>query len=111
MAHLLCAPLHGPLQQRGSQPTNRKRSSSSLEDPVDRCLKYRKAGGNYRMPLDRLGFHPDNRGKAGVYPMHAHQVAHDGSSNGVSLRRYKAVEVVKVPEDMLAWITWALESN
>ena len=90
----------------GSQPT-RKRSRSALEedlDPAERASKYLKAG-SHRMSLSLLGFHPDNRGKAGVHPKHAHQVAHDGSDNGVSLRRYKAVEVVKVPEEMLPWIT------
>ena len=95
----------GEAANMGSQPT-RKRSRSALEenlDPAERASKYLKAG-SHRMSLSLLGFHPDNRGKAGVHPKHAHQVAHDGTDNGVSLRRYKQVEVVKVPEEMLPWL-------
>ena len=92
----------------GSQPTGMKRSSSELDDSeeVDPVTKYLKPGGPFRMDVDRIGFHPDNRGGAGLYPSHAHGVAHDGTDNGVSLRRYKSVEVVKVPADKLEEISW-----
>ena len=69
-----------------------------MEDSGDRAAKYRKPGGHFRMPLDRLGFDPRNRGGLGLSPTHAHEIAWDGTDqpygNGVTLRRYKEVEVV-----------------
>ena len=81
-----------------------------MEDSGDRAAKYRKAGGHFRMPLSRIGFDPRNRGGLGVSPRHAHEIAWDGTDppngNGVTLRRYKEVEVVEVPQDLLPWINW-----
>ena len=91
------------LGNSGSQPTGTKRSRN-LKDSGDRAAKYRKPGGNFRLDLERLGFHPDNRGGLGVSAKHAHEVAWDGTDNGVSLRRYKEVEVVEVPRDLLPGI-------
>jgi len=80
----------------GSQPTAAVAQKRPLEDALDRAQKFRKVG-LVRLKLDLLGFHPLNRGGAGLIPYHAHEVAHDCLSNNVSLQRYNFVEVVKVP--------------
>ena len=60
----------------GSQPTGKSdlRMKRSLEDAADRAQKYRRIG-LVRKPLDQLGFHPLNRGGAGIFPHRAHEVA------------------------------------
>ena len=67
-----------------------------LEDTFDRAQKHRKLG-TVRLKLELLGFHPLNRGCAGINPYHVHEVAHDALTNKVSQFRYHSVDVVKVP--------------
>ena len=86
----------------GSQPTRGvKRSSGNLEDDGDRAAKYRSAAGSFRMPLERLGFYPDNRGGMGCSGYHVHEVAWDGTANKVKLRRYREVEIAAIPKNRL----------
>ena len=92
------------LDPTGPQPTGTKRKAESLADSGDRAANYRKPGGNCRFDLERLAFHPDNRGGLGCSAWHAHEVAWDGTDNGVSLRRYKEVEIVEIPPEFLQGI-------
>ena len=55
--------------------------------------------GHVRIPLEELGFLPENRGGMGLSPHHVHEVAWDCLSNGTKLSRYQEVEVVKLPPD------------
>ena len=52
----------------------------ALEDLFDRAQKHRKVG-TVRLKLDAIGFHPSNRGGAGINPYHVHEVAHDAMTN------------------------------
>ena len=72
-----------------------------LEDLLDRAHKHRKIG-TVRLNTDLIGFHPSNRGGAGLLPYHVHEVAHDCMTNHIHLQRYHEVEVVKVPAKALA---------
>ena len=83
--------------QSGSQPTR--------EDDGERAAGYRTSGGSFRMPLDRLGFFPGNRGGMGCSGSHVHEVAWDGTANKVKLRRYKEIEIAAIPEGKHAAIT------
>ena len=71
--------------------------SFTLESASDRAQKFRKVG-KLRIPLDQIGFLPENRGGVGIIPHHVHEVAHDISCNGTKLCRYEQVEVVEIPE-------------
>ena len=74
-----------------------------LEDSYDRAHKHRKVG-TVRLKIDLLGFHPSNRGGAGLIPYHVHEVVHDCMTNHVQLQRYHSITVVKVPAKELE--TW-----
>ena len=75
----------------------------SLEDAQDRAQKHRKVGC-VRLKIDFLGFHPSNRGGAGILTYHAHEVAHDMLTNGIKEQRYHNIEVVRVPlKDLEDW--------
>ena len=54
-----------------------------------------------RQPLKFLGFHPDNRYGLGIGSSHVHEVAH-ACQAGVSQHKYRAVDVIRVPEKALA---------
>ena len=68
-----------------------------MEDAGDRAQKMRKTG-LVRIPLDKIGFCPDNRGGLGISPYHAHEVAWDCLSNKTRISRYVHVDVVEIPE-------------
>ena len=78
-----------------------------LESASDRAQKHRKVG-QVRIPLEFLGFLPDNRGGMGISPFHVHEVAWDVVANTTKTTRYREVEVVKLPDDRRASV---LESN
>ena len=84
-----------------------KRSGVALEDASDRAHKHRKIG-NLRIPVDQLGFLPDNRGGMGILPYHVHEVAWDCLANKTKLSRYQQVDVVKLPHGKLQEV---LEAN
>ena len=71
-----------------------------LEDASDRAQKHRKAG-NMRIPLDKIGFWPDNRGGVGCSSHHVHEVAWDCKANKTKLTRYEHVDLVEIPSNAL----------
>ena len=70
-----------------------------LEDPGDRAQRHRRLG-LCRIPLDKLGYLPDNRGGLGISPFHVHELAWDCVANGVKLSRYTHVDIVKIPAEI-----------
>jgi hypothetical protein len=96
----------------GPQPAGLKRraDAASLEDAGDRAARLRMPDC-YRRDLATIGFHPGNRGGLGISPRYVHEVAYDGLQNGVKLRRYVAVCIVKIPERYLSWMDMTWESN
>ena len=68
---------------------------------ADRAQKKRKPG-YVRIPLDKIGFWPANRGNIGVLPQHVREVEWDCLSNKVRLDRYVHVNLVEIPAGMLA---------
>ena len=75
--------------------------SFPLESASDRAQKLRKHG-KLRIPLDQIGFLPENRGGVGIIPNHVHEVAWDICGNGTKIARYVQVEVVEIPAHRLA---------
>ena len=73
-----------------------KRHAVELQDPADRAQTYRK-GPLQRIHLDQIGYHSKNRGGLGCSSRHTHEVARDCVRNGVQPRRYKHVDIVKIP--------------
>ena len=73
-----------------------KRHAVELQDPADRAQTYRK-GPLQRIHLDQIGYHSDNRGGLGCSSRHTHEVSRDCVMNGVQPRRYKHVDIVKIP--------------
>ena len=73
----------------------------SALDPADRAAGLRLAA-QYRIPLPKLGFDPRNRGGVGISAFHVHEVCWDCLSNKVRLKRYGAVEVVRIPPSLLS---------
>ena len=59
----------------------------------DRALKLRRTG-QCRIPLDEIGFYPENRGGMGISPHHAHEIAHDCLAHTTKVSRYIEVNVV-----------------
>ena len=71
-----------------------------LEDAGDRAQKHRKPG-LVRVPLDKIGFSPGNRGGLGVAPHHVHEVAWDCIANKTKLHRYGHVDLIEIPAEAL----------
>ena len=71
-----------------------------LEDAGDRAQKQRKPG-MVRMPLNKIGFWPPNRGGMGVSTYHVHEVAWDCMAHKTKIQRYDHVDIVKIPSDAL----------
>ena len=65
---------------------------------ADNADKYLLKKSPERVALDRIKWHPINRGHSEIMPMHVHEVAEDIVMNGTSLRRYGRVKLVEVPE-------------
>jgi len=70
----------------------------SLEDAGDRAQKHRKHGF-VRIPLDKIGFWPGNRGGLGVASHHLHEVAWDCKANKTKLQRYGHVDLIEIPSE------------
>ena len=75
-------------------------SQEQLEDAGDRAQKRRKQG-MVRIPLDKIGFWPDNRGGLGMSSHHLHEVAWDCKANKTKLQRYGYVDLVEIPAGCL----------
>ena len=71
-----------------------------LEDAADRAQAKRRHG-LVRIPTDKVGFWPGNRGDAGINPSHVHDVAHDIMINKCRLTRYEPVGLLKIPPHLL----------
>ena len=67
---------------------------------LDRAMLLKEQESS-RQPLKFLGFHPGNRFGLGIGSAHVHEVAH-ACQGGVSQHKYKAVDVIRVPEKALA---------
>ena len=87
----------------GTDFAGMKRQQTDLLDASDRAHKMRRMG-LVRIPLEQLGFWPQNRGGVGVISNHVHEVAHDIRTNTTKARRYSKVDIVKVPENCLAQV-------
>ena len=74
--------------------------SHDLEDAGDRAQKHRKPG-LVRIPLEKIGFWPNNRGGLGVCSHHIHEVAWDCTANKTKLQRYQHVDLIEIPQDQL----------
>ena len=97
----------GP-SDRGSQPSAATEGSQlrdhhvqgKLQDPSDRAQQWREPG-LVRIPLNRIGFWPGNRGGNGICSYHVHEVAQDCLVNKTKLNRYGHVDLVKIPSEHL----------
>ena len=78
-----------------------KDAGVALEDAGDRAQKRRRVGF-VRIPLDKIGFDPRNRGGIGCSGYHAHEVAWDCMANKTRLTRYDHMDIVKIPEECLS---------
>ena len=73
-----------------------------LSDPLERAFSYREEGPSRKLPKF-FGFHEQNRGGLAISTHHIHEVANSILS-GVITNRYKAVDVVRVPQNAIqAW--------
>ena len=71
-----------------------------LEDAADRARKKRKCA-LMRVPLEKIGFWPGNRGGLGCSAYHIHEVAHDCLANKTRLERYGHVDLLEIPKELL----------
>ena len=78
-----------------------------IDDASDRAQKHLKPG-LVRIELDKIGFWSGNRGGLGISSHHIHEVAWDCKANKTKLQRYKHVDLIEIPPDLLHHV---LESN
>ena len=71
-----------------------------IEDAGDRAQRQRRPG-LVRIPLDKIGFWPGNRGGLGISAHHVHEVAWDCLANKTKLQRYTCVDLIEIPEECL----------
>ena len=86
-------------QEATSQPPCKKQRA--LVGEVDRAQQYLSPTQPGRVQLLEIGFHPGNRGGQGILPLHTHTIAVDICTNGTSSRRYGAVLLVQVRDELL----------
>ena len=79
--------------------THHMEPAHSVEDAADRAQKFRKAH-LMRVPLDQIGFWPNNRGGLGIAPFHSHEIAWGILSEKTKLTRYAHVDIVEIPESL-----------
>ena len=90
-------------QPGGCEPTPKKQKT--LLSEADRGQEYIKGVQPMRMPLEKISWHPMNRGGQEIMPFHVHEVGLDICTKGTSARRYGAVRLVEVPEsEKAAWL-------
>ena len=80
----------------GYQPPHKKRKL--LHSEADRGEQYKLPIQPGRVPLQKICWHPQNRGGQGIMPLHVHDVALNIRQTGTSKRRYGEVLLVQVPE-------------
>ena len=71
-----------------------------IEDAADRAERKRKHG-TQRVPLNKIGFWPANRGGVGVSSTHIHEVCSDIKTNKIRRQRYEPLQLMAVPEGPL----------
>ena len=81
----------------GSQP--HKKKPKLLHNEADLGEQYLSPTQPGRVPLDRIGWRPQNRGGQVIMPMHVQAVAKEISQKGTSKPRCGAVRLVVVPEN------------
>ena len=87
----------------GYQPHSKK--AKLLHSEADRGEQYLLPNQPGRVPLDSIGWHPQNRGGQGIMPLHVHDIAKEICDTGTSKRRYNQVRLVKVPDEAKApWL-------
>ena len=71
------------------------------EGPGDRAQKKRKTAlGIVRIPLEKIGFWPENRGGMGLSSYHVHEVALDCMQNTTKITRYNFVDLIEIPDNL-----------
>ena len=73
----------------------------SIAGESDHMHKFRRLG-QYRIPLDKLGFLQQNRNGMGISPEHVHEVALDCLANTTKVSRYNCVEVVRLSAEHIS---------
>lgn len=81
----------------GYQPPPSKKTKT-LQSEADRADSYKSSTQPGRVPLRHICWHPSKRGGQGILALHAHEVAKNICETGTSIRRYKEVRLVEVPE-------------
>ena len=71
-----------------------------LHDAADGAVIHRRSGAS-RVNLAKICFNPQNRGGAGIWSYHVHEVARHIVTQGTSKQRYGHVEIVKLPLDKI----------
>ena len=74
-----------------------------IDDACDRAQTHRKPG-LVRIPLEKIGFWPSNRGGPGISSYHVHEVAWDCKANKTKLQRYQYVDLIEIPKDCVQHI-------
>ena len=71
-----------------------------VEDAADRAERKRNYG-TVRVPANKIGFWPGNRGGTGINSIHVHEIARDIMLRKCRRQRYEPVELLAVPEPLL----------
>ena len=69
-----------------------------VEDAADRAERKRNYG-TVRVPANKIGFWPGNRGRTGINSIHVHEIARDIMFRKRS--RYEPVQLLEVPEALM----------
>ena len=89
---------------KGYEPQAKKQKT--LRSEAARAETYLAPNQLGRVPLNKISWHPDNRGGQGIMPLHVHDVALDICTRGTSKRQYDQVRMVEVPENVMKqWLS------
>ena len=100
---------YGPQANKHHEPQKKKQKTLPAE--ADRAEKHLAPNQPGRVQLNRITWHPQNRGGQGILPIHVHDVAKDICTNGTSSRRYGQVRLVEVPERLMEVLLSANEKK
>ena len=103
-AFVITTPTAASSSDANGSEAQAKRRRLLLTD-ANRAETYRHGVQPGRVPLHLITWHASNRAHQGIMPLHAHAVAENISTHGTSLRRYKEVKLVEVPDTARnAWL-------
>jgi len=89
---------------KGYEPQAKKQKTLRLE--AARAETYLAPNQPGRVPLNKVSWHPHNRGGQGIIPFHVHNLAHAICTRGTSRRQYNQVRMVEVPEHVVKqWLS------